>query len=112
MQISTQYAGNPPRAQGKALIHGAMTIYDAMAGKNALLDALSRSHELEIDLSGVTEIDTAGIQLFVMLKRAALSAQKQVRFVAHSPATLEVFDQYDLTGYFGDPVVLPSEPAR
>lgn len=108
MGISTEQSkGRGRRKHGKAVIDGTLTIYDAAAGKQALLAALDAVTELEIDLSAVTEMDTAGVQLLVMLKRAAAGANKQVKLVAHSPASLEVLDCYNLAGYFGDPVVMP-----
>lgn len=100
--------GKGKRKHGKASIIGTLTIYDAASGKQALLDAIDGVTELEIDLSAVTEIDTAGVQLLVMLKRAAARAEKQVQLVAHSPASLEVLDHYNLVAYFGDPVVISS----
>ena len=109
MTITTETcAGDGLRKHGKTVVAGALTIYDAAAGKQSLLSALGNVDELEIDLSAVTEMDTAGLQLLIMLKRAAIAAAKDVRLVAHSPATLEVIDRYDLAGYFGDPVVLSS----
>ena len=40
-----------------------LTIYHAMDQKQQLLDALANSQALELDLSQVAEIDTAGLQL-------------------------------------------------
>ncbi len=71
----------------KALVQGNMTIYEAAADKPALLGALTDATEMEIDLSSVVEMDTAGLQL-------------------HSEASLDVLDRYSLAGYFGDPVVV------
>ena len=95
------------------VIDGAMTIYDAVANKNALLEALSATAELEIDLARVTEMDTAGVQLLVLVKREAQKAGKALRLAAHSQASLDVLDRYNLGGYFGDPVVISTrEPQR
>lgn len=107
MGISMQQ-GEGKRKHGKAVIDGTLTIYDAATGKQALLEALDGVTELEIDLSAVTEMDTAGVQLLVMLKRAAAKAGKQLRLLAHSQASLEALDRYNLAAYFGDPVVIPS----
>lgn len=85
-----------------------MTIYEAAQNKRALLAALGRAAELEIDLSNVTEMDTAGIQLLILAKREATAANKVLRLSAHSPASLDAIDLYDLGGYFGDPVVISS----
>jgi anti-anti-sigma factor len=78
-------------------ISGAMTIYDAAAGKDTLLEALNGAAELEIDLSEVAEVDTAGLQLLVLLMREAASAGKRVALSRHSPAVLEVFHCYRIS---------------
>jgi anti-anti-sigma regulatory factor len=46
-----------------------MTIYQAQAQKEQLLAALAATEHLELDLSAVTEMDTAGLQLLLLLKR-------------------------------------------
>lgn len=91
---------------GKLVVSGALTIYDAAAAKGQLLDALAKSTELEIDLSAVDELDTAGLQLLILLKREAVKAGKHIHLVQHSAASLEVLDRYNLASYFGDPVVI------
>ena len=95
---------------GKIAIEGTMTIYDAATQKKDLLNAFNTTNELEIDLSGVTEMDSAGLQLLVLLKREAVREGKQVRLVAHSAASQDVLDIYNLAAYFGDPLVVSSRP--
>jgi ABC-type transporter Mla MlaB component len=85
-----------------------MTIYEAAADKRVLLDALDGAQELCVDLSALVRIDTAGLQLLILLKREALKSGKVMRIVAHSPASLEILDAYNVISYFGDPVVIPS----
>jgi anti-anti-sigma regulatory factor len=85
-----------------------MTIYEAADTKRALLEALGRNAELEIDLSGVTEMDTAGIQLLLLAKREAARAGKVLRLTAHSAASVDAIDLCNLGGHFGDPVVISS----
>ena len=87
---------------------GNMTIYEAAADKLVLLDALHGAKELSVDLSALNRIDTAGLQLLILLKRESLKAGKIMRILAHSPASLEILDGYNVISYFGDPVVLPS----
>ncbi|KQV78595.1 hypothetical protein ASD15_22600 [Massilia sp. Root351] len=95
---------------GLLFIEGELTIYRAAELKAALLAAVSRAHAgghaLEVDLAGVTEIDTAGVQLLMLARRSALQLQRQLRLVAHSPAVLEVFELMDLAGWFGDPLLM------
>jgi len=90
----------------KAVVQGSMTIYEAAADKPALLGALANATEMEIDLSAVVEMDTAGLQLLILVKRESLRAGKPVRLTGHSEASLDVLDRYNLAGYFGDPVVI------
>lgn len=104
--------GRGKRKHCNVTIDDAMTIYDAVAHKKALLDALGHATELEIDLSGVTEMDTAGVQLLVLVKREAVKASKVMRLAAHSQATLDVLDRYNLGSYFGDPVVISSRETK
>lgn len=85
-----------------------MTIYNAASQKSQLLDAFSECDELDLDLSQVGEMDTAGFQLLILAKREALNAGKRLRLVAHSKAVTELLDLYNMASYFGDPMVIPA----
>jgi anti-sigma B factor antagonist len=85
---------------------GEMTIYQAAELKGALLDGMRDGNEIEINLSDVSEMDTAGFQLLVLAKREAARHNKTLRLVAHSAATLGIMDLYNMAAYFGDPVVI------
>lgn len=89
-----------------ARIEGEMTIYTAAGIKPALLSLLEGDGEAELDLSQVSEIDTAGMQLLLLAKREASRAGKQLRLVSHSPAIVECLDMCNLTALFGDQVIL------
>lgn len=88
-----------------------LTIYHALKQKQALLDALSTTSELELNLSQVDKMDTAGLQLLVLLKKEAQRAGKQVRIVAHSEAVSSVIDFCNMAAEFGDPLVIPAQEA-
>lgn len=88
-------------------VEGEMNIYHALELKQGLLACLDGCDEMEVNLSGVSEMDTAGFQLLVLTKREAARKGKPLRLVEHSPATLEVMDLCNMAGYFGDPVVIP-----
>ena len=66
------------------------TIYHALDHKEVLLDALSTSDALLLDLAQVEAIDSAGLQLLILLEREAQCAGKSLRIVAHSAAIGEV----------------------
>jgi anti-anti-sigma regulatory factor len=90
-------------------IEGELTIFRAMELKPILLaDPLPE----EIDLSGVTELDTAGVQLLMLVKRAAVEQQRELRLVGHSPAVMEVFELMNVAAYFGDHLVMDSNERK
>jgi anti-sigma B factor antagonist len=96
-----------------ARIEGDMTIYNAAACRQLLQACLDGCREAEFDLSGVAEIDSAGVQLLIAAKREGAARAKPVRLVAHSAAVQEIIDLFHLAGQFGDPMVMPSAaPAR
>ena len=86
-----------------------MTIYTATEQKTELLGHLSDCNELELDLSHVTEIDSAGLQILMVLKSEGIRLNREIRFVQHSQAIIESFELLKLTTRFADPIVIPSE---
>lgn len=85
-----------------------LTIYHAQELKNTLLDALGSADDLELDLSLVSEIDTAGLQLLILLKKEAQRTGKRVAIVAHSQPVRAVIDFCNLAAELGDPLVIPA----
>ena len=90
-------------------IEGELTIFREMELKPILL---ANPLPEEIDLSGVTELDTAGVQLLMLAKRTALTQQHELRLVGHSPAVIEVFELLNVAAYFGDPLVMDSSKSK
>ena len=94
-----------------------MTIYHAGAQKQQFLSALALTDSLEIDLHAISEIDTAGLQLLLLLKREAVQQGKNLSVINHSPRVQQVIDFCNLAGTFGDPMVIsarsspPSTPS-
>ena len=87
-------------------IEGEFTIFRAMELKPVLLATPLAD---EVDLSGVTELDTAGVQLLMLLKKTALKQQRNVTLVAHSPAVIEVFELLNVVAHFGDHLLMNSQ---
>lgn len=83
-----------------------LTIYHAADHKQKFIDALAATGELELDLAAVGEMDTAGLQLLILLKTEAQRCGKQVRIVAHSRAVSEFIDFCNLGARFGDPMII------
>jgi len=87
---------------------GEMTIYAAADLKQQLVAPIDSTNGLEIDLSQVSEIDTAGMQLLILAKRYAEQTGKSLHLVGHSRPVLELIELYSLGALFGDPIVIPA----
>lgn len=91
------------------ILDGPMTIYNAAEIKTQLMGGLQTANIVELDLSHVTEMDTAGFQLLVMSKRESQRLGHTLRIVAHSPAVREVIDFFNMDAFFGDPMIIPAD---
>ncbi|MDH5392426.1 MAG: STAS domain-containing protein [Gammaproteobacteria bacterium] len=87
-------------------ISGDMTIYEAAEIKQLFQNAIEKQANISISLANVSEIDSSGIQLMVSLKKAATDTDKTVSYHSHSPAVVALLDLFDMTSYFGDPIVM------
>jgi ABC-type transporter Mla MlaB component len=85
------------------VLSGAMTIYDVAELKSQIDEYWHQDESLALDLAGVSEIDTAGVQLLLALRQAA---GKGMTLKRHSPSVIEIFDLYQLAPLFGDVIVL------
>ncbi|MCE4538934.1 STAS domain-containing protein [Pelomonas sp. P7] len=93
-------------------LSGELTIYAAAQVQSAMMAAWAGAAEFEIELAGVTEIDTAGLQLLMAAKRDANAAGVPLRLTGHSAPVVELLDLFDLAGWFGDPMLLPAREER
>ncbi len=85
-----------------------MTIYNALTLRETLLGLSVAGKELHLDLSAVTEIDSAGLQLLMLLKAESQKRGFILKLLRHSEAVIEVFELLKLGTYFGDPIVIPA----
>lgn len=85
---------------------GELTLGGAVELKDVLLRALESSAELELDLLNVTRVDTAGVQLLLMLQRGAEAADKRLVLLGYSLAVEEALDLLDLTHHFARPAAV------
>lgn len=106
--MSSEFATPMPAQPSRLTLDSDMTIYHAGEHKDALLRALGEVDCLEIDLSAVGDIDTAGLQLLILLKREARASGKQVVLTGHSAAVRQAIDFCNLAAAFGDPMVIPA----
>lgn len=96
------------RKPARVAIDTDLTIYHAAELKQQMLDLLEQAETVELDLGAVGEVDTAGIQLLMMMKLESQRIGREVRIVAHSPAVQELIDFYNVAGFLGDPLVIPA----
>jgi len=89
-------------------IEGELTIFRAMELKPVLL---ATPPVTEIDLSGITDLDTAGVQLLMLAKKTAQSQGRNIKLVGHSPVVIDVFELLNVAAYFGDHLVMDSRTA-
>lgn len=87
-------------------IEDELTIFTAADQKANLLSFLDSGDSLELNLSQVAEMDTAGLQLLILIKREAARTDKTLRFTMHSKVVLDILELTNLTTSFGDQVVL------
>lgn len=90
-------------------VDGEMTIYTAQELKDALLAPLAEGGNVELDLGAVSEIDSAGLQLLILLKSETRAQGKLLSITSHSPAVLDILDLCNLEGFFGDALLIPVE---
>ena len=84
------------------------TIYRVAELKPVLLAVIEEGTRIELDLSAVEHIDSAGCQLLILAKREANAAGKTRAIVAHSPSVQSLIEFYNLAAWFGDPLVVPA----
>ena len=86
-----------------AKITGALTIYEVAEYQLKLQQLDLDNCQVMVDLAGVDEIDTAGLQLLMVLRK---SLGERLRMQNHSPSVIELLDIYHLATFFGDHIIL------
>jgi len=84
------------------VIEGELTVYAAHALKERLLIALSLSDDLTIDLSGISEVDGAGLQLLMATKREVHQRGGALKLNAPPPQLIEAMELTALWHDFAD----------
>ncbi len=87
-----------------------LSIRNAKDGWEELHAYWTEYNNVTIDLSGVEEFDSAGFQMFLILKREAAREGRRFLLRNHSKAVIKVLDIYGAIGIFGDKVhIAPKE---
>lgn len=66
-----------------------------------LIEALATAQELQVELSRVERVDTAGLQLLLALARSARERGVAIRWSAPSPTLVEAAKRLGLSAAFG-----------
>lgn len=81
------------RREARLQVVGEMNIYGAAALKDQLFALAPESGvDIELDLSGVTALDTAGVQIMLMLRRLAQSKGVAFRLVSPSAVAVQMLE--------------------
>lgn len=96
MDIAYQRDGE----RGTLALAGEFTIYAAAEAKAPLLAPLAECREVVIDLAGVSEIDSAGLQLLLLAQREARAAGLALSLAAPSRPVAELIALYGLAACF------------
>jgi len=81
-------------------ITGEMNIYNALDLKAALLKTIDEAEAVDLDLSGVSEFDSSGLQLLLLALRQSERGGKQLRFTAKSAPVESVIGLFNLGELF------------
>lgn len=82
-------------------IKGDLTIYTVREWRDTLARTLHKHTLLEVDLAGVQDCDSAGIQLLVLLKFEADAEEREVVFRNISAPVLDLIMMFRLHGMLG-----------
>jgi anti-sigma B factor antagonist len=90
-------------------IEGELTVFTAHALKDSLMAAFEADAHVHVDLSGVSEVDGAGVQLLMAAKREARERGASLTLSGHPPQLIAALELADLAREFGDALVLDQE---
>jgi anti-anti-sigma factor len=93
-------------ATGAIHIAGELTVYHAAEAARDLLARIAAPEALTgplaLDLDGVTEFDSAGIQVLLVARRAAVAAGGGLQLLRPSRPVLDVIETFALTDLLSD----------
>ncbi|MCI0667323.1 MAG: STAS domain-containing protein [Methylococcaceae bacterium] len=96
MKITKQKGTSKSTGLCRLQIEGDMTIYQAAEMMEKFVPCWNDYREFELNLSGVGEMDSAGVQLLLMFDRKSEGYDKKVRLLEIREAVSEVLNLYRL----------------
>lgn len=94
-------------SEGRIVLDGELSIYTAAETFAQLREEIAGMAVCDLDLSGVSEMDSAGLQLLLWLSQTCEAQGTPFRVSAHSDAVAEVVRLLQLTQRLG----IASDPA-
>lgn len=91
------------------LIRGELCIQYVSELANSVMPDWQNYTEIDFDLSGVTEVDAAGMQCLAQFKRMAIEDDKPMRIIGHSASIVNGVELLGLARHFGDPLIIASD---
>jgi len=83
------------------VVEGELNIYTAGEQKPKLITQLEHATEFELDLSAVTEFDSAGLQLLLAIQTEAKRQDRGFHLINPSASVCDVLDLLDLRTQLG-----------
>lgn len=78
-----------------------LNIVHAAETRQSWLSLIEPAHQvIEVDLSGVQEMDSAGLQLLLSLSKSSMQEGKQLQLIKPSRVVREVIELFDLGDHF------------
>lgn len=101
MKISKLKGSNKSAGLCRMRIEGELTIYKAAEAMEQLIPYWNDFQRFEIDLSEITDIDTAGVQLLLIFSRKTEGMENGIRLLGTSQPVNEALIIYRLAPRFG-----------
>lgn len=100
MTLKKERGSNKARGLCRLAIDEDMTIYAIKALKQGISKELDTYRRFELNLSGVEEIDSAGIQLLLALESELTKKEKEFKLTAVSGAVAKLIENYGISDRF------------
>lgn len=101
MALKTETGSGKNTEFCKLVIDEDMTIYAIDELKNQISLELDKHKSFEVDLSGIEEFDSSGIQLLVALRKELIQKNKSFYISGMSNSVIKLINIYGLAKLFG-----------
>ena len=105
MKITKQKGTNKSTGLCRLRVEGDITIYRATEAMEKFVPFWKEYKKFELDLSGISEFDTAGVQLLLMFDRISAAGGQKALLSAVSEPVSEALGIYRLAGRFDGAVL-------